>query len=187
MREQHIKYMNDMQQQQSDLDGFSKRLNYVLDKVGFVKGRGRLTEFSLLVDERKTKTRNWLQNDMYPRGGTMAEVLEVLYEKKLLPSSIDKDALKSWLENGSFLFQNPFDVTTSPKLGEENFDRIKIYLYVYEEAKKNGINLLHYSEEVLEEFFNLIFLKMAEDKIDSLQTKHILTFLEEFEKVVSYS
>ena len=156
--------IHDIDGQIGDMDGFSKRLNYLLDKTGFVRGRGRLTDFSSFVGERKTKTRNWLQNDMYPRGNAMRDILNLFYEQGLLPSSIEKNRLELWLEKGEDLAQNPFKtVSTATQSKDIGKTRSKVYFIVYEVAKSMGMDIYKYSDELLDVVFKEIFTAMDQD------------------------
>jgi hypothetical protein len=162
---------------QNDLSTFSGRLNYLLDKTGFVKGRGRLKEFSVLINERNTKTRNWLQNNRYPRGPSMGQALDFFYEGDFLPSSIDKNELLIWLEKGDEYFENPFNNVKNLKINALTISRIKIYFSVYEEAKSVGMDLYQYTDEALESMFENIFKVLDEQKLSEIKDTDIQPFL----------
>lgn len=162
------------------LDGFSNRLNYVLDEMNFIQGRGRLIKFSELIDHRNTRARNWLMNNMYPRGDTMARVLDVFYEKELLSSSINKGSLLLWLEKGDKFCQNPFKSNHPSEVRNLEICRAKVYFSVYQESILMGINLIQIPNKELDQFFEQIFSSMNTLGITSLNTSDIQMYLQQF-------
>ncbi len=132
----------------SQIDGFSKRFNNLLDSVPDMPPLeyGRALAIAERYQASKSSGRIWLREDRPPKSRTLNQICEDLLP--YCPQFPDATALKMWL-----LFE------TSPSQSDEEINHLalsKIYLKVHEHSEALGIDLEDISEEKLENIYSIL-------------------------------
>lgn len=122
------------------MDSPGDRLNYLLDQIGFISGRGRVVAFQnylienaadMFEDLKYTTVRSWFQEHAPPmrKIDSIIEALQLNY-----PFDVDKTSLKTWWKLGG---EPPF-ATNNPKdgLDKEFVEKLEFVVmsFIIEEA-----------------------------------------------------
>lgn len=142
---------------------FSERFAELLDRAGFVQGRGRLTEVSHFFEVGKSNAHNWLTANICPRAPTLDLIVSKLHAKGRLPKTLDKVAVVLWLEKGDPAVPNPIQGTKTIS-HQSHFYKSRIYLAVGEEARNLNMDLFALDKSTVDQIFTEIFALPSKNK-----------------------
>lgn len=141
------------------IKGFSKRLNFFLDKAQFAPiGAGRGREVADIVGATKSSGNNWVTQDLPPKRDTLKSIVKFIVKHKKLP--FDAAKITAWLEHGDAV-PNPFHDHQNSHLTdlEEKNDHVlksKIYVAVHRLAEQIGLNIYDLNIKVMNRLYNQI-------------------------------
>ena len=145
------------------IDGFSTRLNLLLDKCGFApQGEGRGAELMDFFNISKGSSSAWLTKDKPPVWATLNTLVENLISRFNL--SYSQDRVVAWLMHSDDVIENPLESATKPR-SQRLLDAV-IYSERERISEQHNVDIFSFDNERFTNLYERVVNYFRENKLN---------------------
>jgi hypothetical protein len=152
----------DVENKYEIIEGFSARLNELLDKCGYApSGEGRGRELIEFFNISKGSATLWLTKDKPPVWATLNTLVEKLIAANHL--NFNQDRVVAWLMHSGNVIENPLETIAKPR-SQRLLDAV-IYSELEKLAKQYGVDIFGFSQTCFDRLYQKVLTYFEENKL----------------------